>query len=112
MTFFNFRDIFNAEEFVAAGVLNQEEEVIKGADGRQYKSRTNTIKIDDELTEAIYNNKDPTLPILEQLKLPNASHHNTDLPTQSSILSKALPKTITSINEINADQLRSATPNE
>lgn len=52
---------------MAAGVLNQQEQVIRGADGRPYKSRTDTIEIDSSLTEAILVNKDPTKPIVEDI---------------------------------------------
>ncbi|XP_067931467.1 titin homolog [Watersipora subatra] len=67
------KDVLAAEEFVAAGVLKQEEQVIKGADGRTYRSRNDTIEVDGVLTQAIRTNKDPSLPIVEELKLTNSS---------------------------------------
>lgn len=42
--------------------------MIKGADGRSYKSRTDRIHVDNSLTDAIQITRDPIMPIVDELK--------------------------------------------
>jgi len=53
MMLVDFRDLFKEEEFVAAGTLKRDEQVLRGKDGRRYKGRNDVIKFDIDLTQAI-----------------------------------------------------------
>ena len=47
------RDLFQDEEFVAAGALATSEHSLHGLDGKKYRGRHDNIKYDDRLTQAL-----------------------------------------------------------
>lgn len=69
---------------MAAGTLKKEESVMQGFDGRSYKSRTDVIDIDAELTEALHVTRDPIMPLVDDIKQSRSRQLTNDIKHQNS----------------------------
>lgn len=63
-----FRDVLDGEKVVAAGTLRSDESSVTGQDGRSYKSRSDTVEVDEELTRALHVSRDPIMPLVDEFK--------------------------------------------